>query len=91
MHLRITHQPVLYYNRYLEVISACGLEPDLQILPDGDETEVNWPYIVTYAIITVLNIFNRKFVDNFDLRRVVSLAKILVLVTFERYLVYQLA
>lgn len=22
------------------MISACGLEPDLQILPDGDETEV---------------------------------------------------
>ena len=81
-------QPFLYYNRYLEVISACGLEPDLQILPDGDETEVNWPYIVTYANITVFNIFNRKYVDYFDLRWVVSLAKILVLVAFERHLVY---
>ena len=48
---------LLYYcsiDRYLEVISACGLEPDLQLLPDGDETEVCHLNFLTSSLLNLI-------------------------------------
>lgn len=47
---------VKYFDRYQNVIYACGLEPDFAILDDGDETEVYVLDVLYFGPVMFANI-----------------------------------
>jgi ABC-type multidrug transport system fused ATPase/permease subunit len=40
-------------DRYDQVLEACALKPDLEILEDGDETEIGARFVILRCQITV--------------------------------------